>query len=48
MKQLIINVSDDQYDMIMRASRKRKKSVKSLVLRFFFELSYVDERRKNK
>ena len=48
MKQLIINVSDEQYDMIMRASRKRKKSIKSLVLRFFFELGYEDERRKNK
>lgn len=42
MKQLTINVTDDQYDMIMRASRKRKKSIKSLVLRFFFELDYVD------
>ena len=46
MKKIIFDVSDEQFDMIMNACRKRKKCIRSLVLRFFFELDYEDEKKR--
>ena len=43
MKVLKIQVSDDQYDMEMRVAKKRKKSLRSIILRVLFELDHADE-----
>ena len=42
MKTITIDISDEEFKMIHRVCRKRKKSIRSLVMRFFFELDYAD------
>ena len=42
MKTIKIDISDKEFEMIQRVCRKRKKSIRSIVLRFFFELDYED------
>lgn len=46
MKEIRFRVSDEQYDRIMRVSGKRKKSVRAMVLRMFFELDHTDQKGK--
>lgn len=48
MKTIHINVSEEQYDMIVRACKKRKKSVREIVCRLFFEMDYEDRRNEKK
>lgn len=48
MKTIKIDVTEEQYSMIMRACRKRKCSIRSLVLRLFFELDYDDGKKKGR
>lgn len=43
MKVIKIQVSDEQYDMAMRVAKKRKKSLRSIVMRVLFELDHADE-----
>lgn len=45
MKTIRLNVSDNQYDMIMRVCQKRKKSFRAIVLRIFFEMDCGDKRK---
>ena len=42
MKVIKIQVSDDQYDMAMRVAKKRKKSLRSIVMRVIYELDLAD------
>lgn len=48
MKTITIDISDEEFKMIQKVCHKRKKSIRSLVLRFFFELSHEDERKEVK
>lgn len=50
MKQITINVDDDQYRMIQSAAKRRNKTIRALILRIFYDLDYQDhkEHRKNK
>lgn len=45
MKTITIDISDEEFKMIQKVCRKRKKSIRSLVLRFFFELDHMDSKK---
>lgn len=50
MKQITINVDDEQYRMIQSVAKRRNKTIRALILRIFYDLDYQDhkERRKSK
>ena len=50
MKQITINVDEEQYRMILSVAKRRNKPIRSLILRIFYDLDYQDQkdRRKNK
>ena len=49
MKQITITVDDDQYKMIQGVCNRRKKNIRSLILRIFYDLDYQDhEKRKHR
>lgn len=48
MKQITITVDDEQYKMIQSVCKRRKKNIRSLILRIFYDLDYQDQKSRQK
>lgn len=48
MKQININVDEEQYRMIQNVAKRRNKTIRALVLRIFYDLDYQDHKDQRK
>lgn len=48
MKEITLKFSDEEYTMIQRVAGRRKRSVRSLLLRICRQLDYEDKKRRKR